>query len=263
MAAKRSTIRVVIVDDEPIARRGIRQHLATYPQVEIIGECRHGQEAVATILAMQPDLVFLDIQMPEMNGFDVVRAIGIEAMPMVIFVTAYDQYALEAFAVYAFDYLLKPIDPERFHQTFARSLQHLQANDWTVVQERLDALMQATRQPQPVAPSPVERLVIKEGGRIFFVEVANIQWIESAGNYVHIHTDDQKHLLRETMSGMEAKLDARRFVRISRAALINTRFVKAFMPYAKGRFLVQFEDGTQLTTSRHYRANLDALFENT
>lgn len=262
MPNTKSNIQVVIVDDEPIARRGIRQHLAAYSDVEVVAECRHGREAVETIHAVQPDLVFLDIQMPEMSGFDVVRAIGVEAMPMVIFVTAYDAYALEAFEVYAFDYLLKPIDPERFQRTVERCLHHLRSKNWDTLQQRLSVMMQSMQAPQEVRSAFTERLVIKEGGRIFFVATARIQWVESAGNYVHVHTDGQKHLLRETMSGMEGKLNPKDFVRISRSAIVNTQFVKAFIPYLKGRFLVQFHDGRQLTTSRHYRANLDALFGN-
>lgn len=253
------TINIVIVDDEPIARRGIRQQLAGFPEVNIIGECRHGAEAVEAIQNLQPDLVFLDIQMPEMNGFEVVQTVGIEAMPMVIFVTAYDEHALEAFHVYAFDYLLKPIDAERFKRTFQRAVQQLRAQDLTTMQQRLHALMQAGL---GVAPAFVDRLVVKEGGRIFFVDVAMIRWIESAGNYVTLHTDEHKHLVRETMQGMLAKLNPQQFVRISRSTIVNTRYVKAFVPYVKGRYFVQLTDGTQLTSSQHYRAALDDFFAN-
>lgn len=248
-------IRVLIVDDEPIARRGIGLQLKGEPEIEIVGECANGMEAVEAIQAKSPDLVFLDVQMPEMDGFDVVQAIGVEHMPVVIFVTAYDQYALRAFDAQALDYLLKPFDPERFHTALARAKAQLQQPGVKEISQRLLALLQE----QPAGRQSLERLVIKNAGRIFFLNVAEIDWVEAADNYVSLHAGRDSHLLRDSLNSLAAKLDPAQFLRIRHSAIVNLKQIKEFRPLFRGEYLIILRDGTELTSSRRYRKNLDAI----
>lgn len=252
-----SKIRVLIVDDEPIARRGVRLQLKGEREIEIVGECANGFEAVAAIQTLAPDLVFLDVQMPEMDGFEVIEAIGVKQMPRVIFVTAYDGYTLRAFEVHALDYLLKPFDRERFLKALnhARSsLEHQTSGDLNsrlirLLNDRLDV-----RQP-------LERLVIKSGGRIYFLSVEDVSWIEAADNYVELHTGRESHLLRDTISNLAARLDPGQFLRIRHSVLVNLRHIKELRPLFRGEHLIILRDGTELTSSRRYRKNLDAVLE--
>jgi two-component system LytT family response regulator len=245
-------IRVLIVDDEPIARRGVRLQLKGDPEVEIIGECANGPEAVAAIRKLAPDLVFLDVQMPEMDGFEVIEAVGVERMPRVIFVTAYDQYTLRAFEVHALDYLLKPFDRERFLKALNHARSSLERGEFNRQLIRLldDRL---------VARKPLERLVIKSGGRIYFLNVEEVDWIEAADNYVELHVGSESHLLRETISGLAARLDPARFLRIRHSTIVNLERVKELRPLFRGEYLIVLRDGTELTSSRRYRKNLDAI----
>ena len=245
-------IRVLIVDDEPIARRGIGQQLKGEPEVEIVGECADGMEAVAAIKTKSPDLVFLDVQMPEMDGFEVIEAVGVERMPRVIFVTAYDQYTLRAFEVHALDYLLKPFDRDRFMKALNHARSSLQRGEFNRQLIRLldDRL---------AARKPLERLVIKSGGRIYFLNVEEVDWIEAADNYVELHVGRESHLLRETISGLAARLDPARFLRIRHSTIVNIERVKELRPLFRGEYLIVLRDGTELTSSRRYRKNLDAI----
>jgi len=245
-------IRVLIVDDEPIARRGIRLQLKGEPEIEIVGECADGMEAVAAIKTKSPDLVFLDVQMPEMDGFEVIEAVGVERMPRVIFVTAYDQYTLRAFEVHAFDYLLKPFDRDRFVKALNHAKSSLQRGEFNRQLIRLldDRL---------AARKPLERLVIKSGGRIYFLNVEEVDWIEAADNYVELHVGRESHLLRETISGLAARLDPARFLRIRHSTIVNIERVKELRPLFRGEYLIVLRDGTELTSSRRYRKNLDAI----
>jgi len=213
-------IRALIVDDEPIARRGLRQLLRTEPDVEIVGECTDGREAVAAIRAGKPDLVFLDVQMPLMSGFGVVEALGAENLPAVVFVTAYDEHAIRAFEVHALDYLLKPVDPERFQKTLARARAQASASKAKRLDHQLSALLRSLDELKATGSSaaPIERVVIKEHGRISFLGVDEIDWLCAQGNYVQLHSGRETHLLRETVDGMERKLDPRKFVQIGRAS---------------------------------------------
>jgi two-component system, LytTR family, response regulator len=245
-------IRVLIVDDEPIARRGIGQQLKGEPEIEIVGECADGMEAVAAIKTKSPDLVFLDVQMPEMDGFEVIEAVGVERMPRVIFVTAYDQYTLRAFEVHALDYLLKPFDRDRFVKALNHAKSSLQRGEFNRQLIRLldDRL---------AARKPLERLVIKSGGRIYFLNVEEVDWIEAADNYVELHVGRESHLLRETISGLAARLDPARFLRIRHSTIVNIERVKELRPLFRGEYLIVLRDGTELTSSRRYRKNLDAI----
>jgi two-component system LytT family response regulator len=243
---------VLIIDDEPIARRGVRLQLKGDPEVEIVGECANGPEAVAAIQKLAPDLVFLDVQMPEMDGFEVIEAIGVERMPRVIFVTAYDQYTLRAFEVHALDYLLKPFDRERFLKALNHARSSLERGEFNRQLIRLldDRL---------AARKPLERLVIKSGGRIYFLNVEEVDWIEAADNYVELHVGRESHLLRETISGLAARLDPARFLRIRHSTIVNLERVKELRPLFRGEYLIILRDGTELTSSRRYRKNLDAI----
>lgn len=207
MTVRSPNIRVVIVDDEPIAREGIRTQLLREPDVEIVAECGDGFEAVETIRELSPELLFLDVQMPGIDGFEVVRTIGVDAMPAVVFVTAYDKYALKAFEVNAVDYLLKPFDSERFQKAFQRARAQIQRRTAEAINEKLQALLESIRPQERY----LERMVVKSAGRIFFLPVSEIDWIESADNYVTLHSGRESHLIRETLTSLEAKWTRRSF----------------------------------------------------
>ena len=255
-------IRTLIVDDEPVARRGIRLELRGETDIDIIGECSDGREAVSAVREQTPDLVFLDVQMPGLDGFGVIQEIGFEQMPAVIFVTAYDQYALRAFDVHAVDYLLKPIDSERFREALRRVRLQIQNQTLGSLTQQLKALLQYNAQQKGTEKQKlVERFVVRSAGRIAFLNVEEIDWIESDGNYVRLHAGRETHFLRETMNGMEGKLDAGRFLRIRRSTLVNIERVKELRPLFGGEYVMTLRDGTRLTTSRRYRKNLDLLLK--
>jgi two-component system LytT family response regulator len=255
-------ITVLIVDDEPIARRGIRRQVEAFPGARVVGECAHGREAVAAIRRQAPDLVFLDVQMPELSGFEVVEQVGTAAMPTVIFVTAYDAYALRAFEAHALDYLLKPLDPERFRHAFERAVDRVRRDDMADLGRRLDRVIATMERPPalPPPPPPADRLVVRDGGRIFFLDTDDIRWVAAAGNYVELHTADRTHLIRETLQALETRFEPLRFVRISRSAMVNLRFVREFRPRHKGSYILHLQGGTELVSSRHYRDNIEALW---
>lgn len=249
-------IRTLIVDDEPLARERLRALLSAEPDIEIIGECGDGPEAVESIRRDAPDLVFLDVQIPEIDGFGVIERVGVENAPVVVFVTAYDQYALEAFDVHAVDYLLKPFDKTRFAKALARARSAVQAQRSGEVSERLLALLRGLR----AAPAGrTERLVVKSAGRLFFLRTGEIDWIESSGNYVCLHVGSETHLLRETMSSLEARLDPASFIRIHRTAIVNVDRIKELQPLFHGEYEVVLRGGARLTLSRSYRDRLQCL----
>src|ERR1044071_1562965 len=251
-------IRTVIVDDEPLARRGIRAHLKEERDVEIIAECSNGREAVNVISELAPHLVFLDVQMPELDGFGVIEALNAEQLPSIIFVTAYDKYALRAFEVHALDYLLKPFDTERFTRALARARAQIERRSISDLSHRLQSLIDDLRTNQKYA----ERLVIKTAGRIFFLGVEEIDWIEAADNYVRLHSGGDTHLRRETMNSLESRLDPGQFLRVQRSAIINVRRIKELHPLFRGEYEIVLRDGTSLTSGRGYRDRLQELFGN-
>ena len=248
-------IRALIVDDEPIARRGIRAQLEAEPQIEIIGECANGLEAVAAIQEQSPNLVFLDVQMLEMDGFEVIQAVGVEHMPTVVFVTAYDRYALQAFEVHAVDYLLKPFDRERFCSALNHAKSHIERYATENLKEQLQALLE----DRHVGRKPLERLVVKSAGRIFFLGVAEIDWIEAADNYVELHAGKRSHLVRQTLNHLEARLDPKEFVRIRHSTIVNVRRIKELRPSPGGEYDVMLHSGEVLASSRRYRKKLAAF----
>lgn len=247
--------RVLIVDDEPLARERLHQLLRGEPTVEVIGECADGREAVAAIQQHSPGLVFLDVQMPELDGFGVLEAIQGEGMPAVIFVTAHDKFALRAFEVHAVDYLLKPFDQERFRTALRRALDQIQRRQSGELTAQLTALL---KEVKPEARY-LERLAVKSSGRVIFLRTEDIDWIEAADNYVSLHVGTETHLHRETMSALVAQLPPNQFLRISRSTIVNVERIKELQPLFHGEYVVILRNGTKLTLSRNYREALRQL----
>jgi two-component system LytT family response regulator len=245
-------IRTLVVDDEPLARERLTSLLSAEPDIEIVGQCRDGEEAVTAIMDHTPDLVFLDVQMPAMNGFEVIEAVGTERMPLVIFVTAFDQHALKAFQVRALDYVLKPFDRERFQEALQRARAQIQRDETGDLGRRLLALVKDLRRDQP----KTDRLVVKSGGRLFFLRTDEIDWIEASGNYVRLHVGPTSHLLRETMNAIESRLDPEKFFRIHRSRIVNMERIQEMQPWLNGEYAVLLRTGTRLTLSRGYREKL-------
>jgi len=251
-------LRVLIVDDEPLARGRLRSLLLTEPDLEIVGEAGDGHSALQQIADQQPDLVFLDVQMPELDGFGVLGELPADARPAVIFVTAHDQFALKAFEVHALDYLLKPFDRERLQKALHRARQQLAVPTGpAALQHQLSALLAGMNRP-PAATSP-DRLAVKASGRITFVNTADIDWVEAADNYVKLHAGKAEHLMRETMGAMEQRLTGAGFVRISRSLIVHPKAVRELQPLFHGDQAVILKDGTRLTMSRTHREALDKL----
>ena len=248
-------IRVVIADDEPLARRRIHTLLSAQADVEVVAECRDGREAAGAVEKLHPDLLFLDIEMPELDGLTVVESIAAEQMPLVIFVTAYDQYAVKAFEANALDYLLKPFDTERFLKSLNRARANLQrrASDYP---KRIASVLTGL-----VQPAHGNRMVVKSGGRIVFVEADEVDWIEAAANYVRIHAGSQAYLLRETMSAMEAKLDPSRYIRIHRSIIVNVQKIRELQPCNNGEYIAVLRTGKNLSVSRSYRDRLQSMLQ--
>ena len=240
------------MDDEPLARERLASLLAGEQDIEIVGQCRDGEEAVTAIHDQSPDLVFLDVQMPHMNGFEVIEAVGVEKMPLVIFVTAYDQHALRAFEVKALDYLLKPFDRERLTDALQRARRQIEREETGDLGRRLMALVKDLRKDQPRS----DRLVVKSGGRLFFLRADEIDWIEAAGNYVRLHVGTTSHLLRETMNAIEGRLDPEKFFRIHRCRIVNMERIQELQPWLNGEYAVLLRTGTRLTLSRGCREKL-------
>lgn len=240
-------ITAVIADDEKIARKRIRDLLAREPGVRVIGECANGADAVQTVQRLQPDLLFLDVQMPISDGFQVVEALPKESRPLIVFVTAYDSFALQAFNVHAFDYLLKPFDRDRFRDTMQRVRSHLRNRQGS-----------APMLPA-IPPGPRDRLAIRNKGHVTFVRLESIDWVEAADNYVCLHCGPTTHIMRETLSTLELRLDAAKFLRIHRSTIVNVDRIREIQPWFRGDSRVILQDGSTLTLSRSYRERLDAI----
>ncbi len=244
-------IRTIIVDDERHARQKIRTLLSSERDVEVIAECANGKEAVSAILEKKPDLVFLDVQMPAMDGFDVVRETG-DAARHVIFVTAYDEYAVRAFEVQALDYILKPFDRERFDKTMTRVRERLKNGG--ELQEKLRTFLENVR-PR----SGRDRLMVKSAGRITFLRMTEIEWIEAADNYVRVHAGKETHLIRETMSNLESELDRRKFVRVHRSAIVNVDAISEIRSLFHGDHSIVLRTGTDIPLGRTFRDRLEGV----
>ena len=256
----KESIAVLIVDDEPAARRGLAKLLQSCPEAVIVGECGNGLEAVDAVGRLKPDLVFLDIQMPDLDGFGVVKRIGPDRMPPVIFVTAYDSYALQAFDIHALDYLLKPVDEHRFRRAYDRAAEIIEHEKASKLSERLGSLLEHVELRERRA---IERIFIRETGHIHFVNVRDIVRLEAAGNYVLVHSTSARHLHRQTLSSLERALDKGGFIRISRSMIVNVNFLKALKPFPRGAYEIVMVDGSVHKSSRHYRKNIDKLIGKT
>ena len=248
-------IRTLIVDDEPLARERIRQLLHKEPDIDILGECADGRDAVAAIGKHKPDLVFLDVQMPECDGFDVLEMLGGELPPAVVFVTAYDQYALKAFEAGALDYLLKPFDSGRFKKALERARERIQREPADDLSRRVSELLADLK----TGPKPQNRLAIKSGGKVLFLKIDEIDWVEAADNYVNLHVGNESHLHRETMAALATKFPADKFMRISRSTMVNIERIKELQPMFHGEYTVILRNGARLTLSRGYREKLNQL----
>jgi len=251
----RPPIRTLIVDDEPLARERLRTLLADEPGVEVVGECGDGCQAVVAIEELKPDLVFLDVEVPNLDGFRILESVGAERVPAIVFVTAYDHYALRAFDVRAADYILKPFGRERLQKAIAHAEERIARGKTQDLPGQIAALLEEMR-PQK---SYLKRIMVKSGGRLYFLRTADVDWVEAAGNYVRLHVGSESHLLRETMNGIEGKLDPERFLRIHRSTIVNIERIKELQPWFHGDYVVILKDERQLTMSASYREKLDEL----
>ena len=244
--------KVLIVEDERLAAEAVRKLLECDPEVELAGMARDGAMAVSLIRRLKPDIVFLDVQIPELDAFGVINEIGVENMPTVVFVTAYDRYTLQAFEVHAVDYILKPFDPDRFFAALRWAKRELCFNE-RPQSRRLTRLVDA------VASQAKRRLPIKSAGRVIFVDVEDIDYLEAAGNYVVLHAGGQEYRTRETMNAFEERLSQTEFVRIHRSAIVNRKQIKELRPWFTGEYAVVMKSGKELTLTRSYRDRLPLL----
>lgn len=265
-----SNLRVLVVDDESLARQRLRRLLQAEPDVDVIGEASTGREAVQRISELRPDIVCLDVQMPELDGFGVLRELGDGPLPLVLFVTAYDEHALRAFDVHAVDYVLKPVDADRFRTAFQRARTQIQQS---CAANRLGELLATVRRVSDGSPNttPVNgtsatngaaasfssRILVKHDGRMFFIKVGDIDWIEADRNYVRLHVGKVSHTIRERISHLEESLDPQLFARIHRSTIVNLNRVKEMQQWFSGDYVVTLDSGTRLRLSRHYRDRVE------
>ena len=250
-------IRALIVDDEPLARDGVRLHLESQTDIEIIGEAIDGDNAVEMINELRPDLVFLDVQMPGLDGFGVIEAVGVDAMPAVVFTTAYDEFALRAFDANAVDYVLKPFDGDRLRRALDQARTQIRGRRRSEIEERLIGLLAELHGKGQY----LERIIVRSGGRILILRTDDVDWLEAASNYVRIHAGGREYLLRETMTNLESRLDPAQFVRIHRSTIVRLNRIKELEPLFQGDYVLILEDGTRLTSSRGYRDRLQELLQ--
>jgi two-component system, LytTR family, response regulator len=268
-------IRAIIVDDEELARRGIEIRLAQYPDIVIVGQCENGREALAAVTREQPDLMFLDIQMPGLSGLEVLARLPQESLPMIIFVTAFDRYALDAFEAQAIDYLLKPIGELRFAQALGRVRTYWQQRNALAQREKLIQLLAATQGAGSVdeqtlrehlgedarSPQYPHILPIRDDAGTVRLDVRTIDWIDAAGDYMCVHADGRTYVLRETMKSLEAILDPRKFQRVHRSTIVNIERVRRLRPHTNGEYFLTLEDGQEIKLSRSYRDRVDQLLQ--
>lgn len=261
-------VRAVIVDDEPLARDCVRIALEAIPEVEVVAECGDGLAAVSSIRNLEPDLVLLDVQMPGLDGFGVIEEVGVDEMPMVVFITAYDEHALRAFEIHAVDYLLKPFDDERFRDAVRHALERIQLRRTESLSVRLAAVLRemppgleaesgvTEGAPASGADRYARRILVKRRDRFRFIEVRDVDYFEAAGNYVRVHAGEATHLMRATLSGTLERLDPARFARIHRSTIVNLDRIREIQPWVGGDYIAILEDGRELRVSRTYREAL-------
>jgi two-component system LytT family response regulator len=246
-------LRLLIVDDEPLIRSGLRSELAKFAEVEVVGECENGRGAITQIAVLKPDVVLLDVQMADCTGLDVVRAIPADYMPMVIFITAYDEYAVKAFELNAVDYLLKPFDDERLRKSIERACERRKDKSQEALTHQIQALLDTTGHRWP------ERFVVRDGERFEFVAVESLDWVESANNYVQLHCGAKTHLMLETLSGLEQKLDPHKFVRVHRGRIVNVSRIRAAHVMLNGVYELELHGGLRLSTGRQFKDAVQSL----
>jgi two-component system, LytTR family, response regulator len=254
-------VNTVIADDERLARQKLLVLLNSEPQVKVVAECQDGRQTVSAIRNLRPDLLLLDIQMPDLDGFQVLREIPPEEMPVVIFTSAYDQYAVRAFEANALDYLLKPFDQERLHHAVEKARSELRKAHDREITHRILNLLSQVKSGTPASAEPDSRLVIKANGRVVFLELDSIEWVEAAANYVRLNVGKDSYLHRETISRVSERLDANHFVRIHRSTIVNVRKIKELIPVNSGEYVVVLKSGRELSCSRGYRAALQGIVE--
>jgi two-component system LytT family response regulator len=248
------SLRAIIADDEPLARTALSRLLKRERDITVVGQCGDGESAVQSIRQVQPDLVFLDVQMPEMDGFQVVEAVGVEQMPVTVFVTAFDRYAIQAFDASAVDYLLKPFAPDRFSRALARARDSCLGRQDRVAAQRLFSLLS-----RRYSADYAQRLTVACNGRIQFISVADIDWIEAEGNYARLHVGRRDYDIRETLQALMEKLDPREFIRIHRSTIVNMRRIREVQPWFQGSHIVLLQSGAELRMSRYQRDAVERL----
>lgn len=264
MTGLQQKIRTLIVDDEPLARRNIRILLQDDPQIEIVAEAASGQEALSLLRKQPIDLLFLDIQMPELDGFGVLEKIDSPELPVIVFVTAFDQYALKAFEFHALDYLLKPFDDARFEKALRQAKLQVEQREVKDLSQRLVALLEGRDGSKPAPPSGpqyLSRMLIKSAGRVFFLKTDEIDYVRAEDYYVKLHVGRKGHLLRESMNAMEAKLDPAKFLRIHRSTIVNIERIRELQQHFNGEYIVVLHDGTEMKLSRSRREQLQTLLK--
>jgi two-component system, LytTR family, response regulator len=257
----RRSLRIAIVDDEPLARRAMRRALNEIQDADVVGEYSSGEETIKMMPVSHPDLIFLDVEMPGINGLELARRLYGKDCPFIVFVTAYDQYALEAFHVQAIDFVLKPINEEKVREVMKRVTDRVRDRHWQEVDIRLDAIIQMIeRQKNDMqAIASLDRFTIKNQCRIYFVETSSIDWIQAEGNYVTLHTGSTKHLLRIKMNQLEERLNPKIFIRIHRSTIVNIHSISELRSYFNGSYLVLLKDNTKIFSSRGYRKNMERI----
>jgi two-component system, LytTR family, response regulator len=254
-----SVIRAIVADDERLARKKLRVLLDSEPQVEVVAECPNGEQTVSAIRSFRPDMLFLDIQMPDLDGFAVLSEISSEQMPQVVFTSAYDQYAIRAFEAHALDYLLKPFDQDRLHAAIERASAEIQKSKDQELTNRVLELLSSVKSQKRRIPEFDKRLAIRTSGRVVFLNLDEVHWVEAAANYVRLHTGKDSCLFRETISRVSERLNPAQFVRIHRSMIVNVRSIKELIPVNSGEYVVVLHGGKELSCSRGYRANLQIL----
>jgi len=252
-------IRALIVDDEPLARQRIRLLASDEPGLEFIGECANGQDALAAIHQNPPDLLFLDVQMPEMDGFQLLERLPRERLPVVIFTTAYDQHAVRAFEAHALDYLLKPFKPERIKAAIARAREHLANRQASIAAHGLLDLLAERQSSTPAATQYLTKMTVKTEDKVIVLKTLEIESIESAGNYIAVHSGKEAHIMRDTLNALETQLDPEKFLRISRSAIVNLEHIKEIQPMFKGEHIIVLKSGKRLAMTRSLRDVQQAL----
>jgi two-component system LytT family response regulator len=252
-------IRTVIADDEPLARKKLRLLLGSEPGVQVVAECQDGEQTIGAVRAHKPDLLLIDVRMPDVDGFEVLAKLRSDEMPVVVFTTAYDQFAVRAFEAHAMDYLLKPFERERLHQVIERARSELVKFHNRDLTTRILDLLVNKPEPKVESKRTNDRMVIRTGGKVVFLDLAEVDWIEAAANYVKLNVGRESYLLREGISRVSERLDPDRFVRIHRSVIVNVRKIKELQPCDSGEYIAVLRNGKELSCSRGYRAELQRL----